>query len=137
MYYGHTCTADSAFIVMGLVDSNTGTTHSGSYAIVDDLSLTPAGINEISNNIALEKAYPNPASNICNIVYSIPSSANVSVSLYDISGRQVQNLLTDTQLPRGRYKIPVDVTGLNSGIYIYRVVVNDEAYSQKLTVAKN
>ncbi len=135
--YG-SCTSDSAEISITLTNLGTGHTSAGSYAIVDDLALgAPAGINEISNDVTLEKAYPNPANDICNIIYSIPSDATVNVSLYDISGRMVQNLLDDTKQARGRYKIPVDVSGLASGIYVYRIMVDGQTYSQKLTVSKN
>jgi len=133
------CTADSATISFALI-SISGYTHAGSYAIIDDLRIgsVPAGVNNISTTeVSLEKAYPNPASTVCNVIYSIPSDANVNVSLYDISGRMVKTLLSDTQQTPGIYKIPVDVSSLSDGIYIYRVVVNGQAYSQKLTVARN
>jgi hypothetical protein len=128
-------TADSCSILIQLTGSPT---HSGAYVIVDDLSIGACvnAVDEISHDVTLEPSYPNPASTICNIIYSIPSEGTVNVNLYDISGRKVMNLLNDTKQTDGRYKIPVDVTNLANGVYIYKVTVNGQSYSQKLTVAK-
>lgn len=132
-----TGTADSMSIIIQLGNSS-GNTHAGSFALVDDLSFGScvAGVQDISKDVTLEAAYPNPASQTSNIIYSIPSDAHVTVDLYDISGRKVMPLLADTYQTVGRYKIPVDVTSLANGIYIYRVTVNGQSYAQKLTVAK-
>lgn len=134
---GSTCTPDSTGITIGLIGTS-GPTHAGSYAIVDELSYTtcPTGVPTIGNTVNLEKAYPNPASTTCNIIYSIPSDATVSINLYDISGRMVKSLLADTKQTPGRYKLPFDVTSLPNGIYIYTVTVNGQVYSQKLTIAR-
>jgi hypothetical protein len=132
--YGYSCISDSASILISLTNPGSST-NAGSFAVIDDLALTfPAGINEISNDVTLEKAYPNPANKVSNIIYSIPADAFVSLSLYDVSGRLVQQLLNDTKQTRGRYKIPVDVNNLPGGIYIYQIMVNGQAYSQKLVV---
>ena len=136
MSYGNACTSDSAFIEFSIIDTATGFTNNGTFAIIDDLQLGPAGIHEISNNVTLEKAYPNPANTQCNIIYSIPSDGLVNIALYDISGRKVKTLLENTQQSNGRYKLPVDVSDLNTGIYIYTITVNGQSYAQKLTVSK-
>lgn len=134
---GGSCTPDSSGITLGLIGTS-GSTHSGSYAIVDELSYTtcPSGVPTIGNSVTLEKAYPNPANTNCNIIYSIPSSGTVSINLYDISGRKVKGLLADTKQTPGRYKVPVDVTSLPNGIYIYTVTVNGQVYSQRLSIAR-
>jgi hypothetical protein len=131
-------TADSAEIVLDLTNTG-GATHAGSYVIVDDLSFgscTPTGIEDINNTVALEPSYPNPASTICNIIYSIPSSSTVHVALYDLSGRMVMNILDNTNQTPGRYKIPVNVHTLANGVYVYTITVDGVPYTQKLVVAK-
>lgn len=132
-----TGTADSASIIFVLTNSS-GNTHTGSYAIIDDLSWGSciSDVPEISKDVTLEAAYPNPANDFCNIVYSIPGTSTVSVSLFDISGRKVMNILNNTNQTSGRYKIPVDVSSLANGIYIYTITVDGVPYSQKLSVLK-
>jgi hypothetical protein len=131
-------TADSLSIQLELANVSSGQPHAGSFILVDDLSFGTCltGIDEIGNDVKIEAAYPNPASTICNIIYSIPTDAKVNINLYDISGRKVATLLDDTEQTPGRYKVPVDVSNLANGIYIYRVTVNGQSYAQKLTVAK-
>jgi len=135
--YVNSCTADSASIAIALTNTG-GFTHSGSVATVDDLSFGSCvnGIAPISNKVTLEKAYPNPASTTCNIIYSIPSNGTVSIDLYDISGRKIKSLLGDTKQTTGRYKLPVDVSNLSNGIYVYTIKVDGQVYAQKLTVAR-
>ena len=133
------CTADSASIFIELTNANFGATNNGSYIIVDDLSFGPcatSGIDAINNGVTLESVYPNPASQLANIVYAIPNSSMVSVSLYDLNGRKVMNILDNTNQTPGRYKIPVDVTKLANGVYAYTITVNGVPYTQKLVVAK-
>ena len=137
-FYDTTCTADSIEILLGL-ENGGGNTHSGTSALIDNLSFgscTPTGVDNINSNVTLESAYPNPANDICNIIYSIPASSTVHVALYDLSGRRVLNILDNTNQTPGRYKIPVDVTKLANGVYAYTITVNGVPYTQKLVVAK-
>jgi hypothetical protein len=137
--YGVNCTADSASIFFDLTNpGGGGVTHSGSYALIDDLTFGPctSGIDEVESDVTLEPSYPNPANEYCNLIYSLPNAATVNVALYDLSGRKVMNILNNTNQTDGRYKIPVDVRGLANGVYIYTITVDGLPYSQKLTVVK-
>lgn len=131
-------TADSCTINIQLTGSPT---HTGAFLLVDDLSIgscipSADGVDEIGHDVKLEPSYPNPASTICNVIFSLPNDGKVNVELYDISGRKVMDLLQNTEMTSGRYKIPVDVSNLASGMYIYRVTVDGQTYSQKLSVAR-
>jgi len=134
-------TMDSAAIYFNL-DNSRGhdTTHNGSLLTIDDLSFgscIATGIDEVNNNnVILEEAYPNPANGICNIIFSLPCSSTVNVSIYDLSGRKVLTPLENATLSDGRYKVPVDVTNLANGIYEYTLTVNGMPITQKLVVAK-
>jgi len=133
------CTADSAAIFIELTNANFGATNNGSYIIVDDLSFGPcatSSIEDIKSGVTLESAYPNPASEFCNIIYSIPGSSTVNVALYDLNGRKVMSILNNTNQTSGRYKIPVDVSKLANGVYAYTITVDGVPYTQKLVVAK-
>lgn len=130
-------TADSMSIQLELANG-VNPTNPGSVLLIDDLSFgsCTAGIDEIGQNVKLEPSYPNPASTICNVIFSIPGYGRVNADLYDMTGRKVMDLLQSTQMSPGQYKIPVDVSGLANGIYIYRITVDGTTYSQKLTVAR-
>ena len=47
-------------------------------------------------------------------------NAEVNISVFDVTGKKVQNLL-NKQLSKGTHLINVDVSGLNSGVYYYRL----------------
>ena len=127
---------DSISITLEL---NTSNGHTGTTALVDDLSFG-ACLNDVpvidQNNVKLESAYPNPSNTVCNIIYTIPTDGIVSADLYDISGRKLETLLNEGKQTSGRYKLSVDVTSLANGIYIYRITVDGQAYTQKFTVAR-
>jgi len=137
--YGGSGTADSGALEFWLF-TKTGDplgVDSNDYYIVDDLaySQNSAGINSINNEIpVLEPCSPNPATNVANIIYSLPATATVTVYLYDILGHEVKTLLDNTKQTPGRYKIPTDVSSFANGIYFYSINVDGKIFTQKLTV---
>jgi hypothetical protein len=73
----------------------------------------------------LEQNYPNPFNPSTTIAYEIERSSHVVLSVYDITGRQVE-ILVDRYQPAGTYRvqwIADGVTGqrLASGVYIARL----------------
>ena len=73
---------------------------------------------------------------LCFLRNFMQGNCHVNLQVFDIAGQSVKVLLTDLEQPTGRYKIPVDVSELNSGIYFYRLNVNGLTYTEKLVVAK-
>lgn len=62
-------------------------------------------------------AKPNPFNNATTLEYSVRSSMQVTITLYDLHGRPIQQLLSEKQ-EAGRYQIDVAGTDLVSGIYL-------------------
>jgi hypothetical protein len=138
-YLTGTCTPDSANIQFSLANSSGQPLDESlsDIAIIDDLSFTASstGIDDVNKTTAnLEPCAPNPASDIANIIYSIPASTSVTVALYDIMGRKIETLLDNTTQSPGRYKIPTDVSNLSTGMYFYSLTANGQTYTQKLAV---
>ncbi|MCB0746858.1 MAG: T9SS type A sorting domain-containing protein [Ignavibacteriae bacterium] len=80
-------------------------------------------LEESVNDFAVEN-YPNPFNPSTTISYSLPSDANVKVVIYDIMGRIIKTLASETQIS-GNHQVVWDGTNLNgarvsSGIYLYR-----------------
>jgi large repetitive protein len=69
----------------------------------------------------LYQNYPNPCNPSTMIRYDIPVESEVSLILYDLLGQQVRKVVDDIQ-KTGRYDVLVDVGGLPSGVFIYRLV---------------
>lgn len=78
---------------------------------------------EVSQN------YPNPSNPNSRINFQVPADANVTLKVYDISGKEVKTLI-ENYLPAGYYTADFDGTNIASGIYFYRL--NAEGYSKTL-----
>ena len=76
-------------------------------------------------SIANFKMYPNPTS-LGYVTLSSKNSAQMSVSLFDLLGKQVFNKTLSSN--------KLDVSGLNSGIYIMKVIQDNTHVTKKLVI---
>jgi len=88
--------------------------------------------------VELDQSYPNPfvVNNSYNaenpvIEFAISERSRVRLDLFTVSGQYLRPIV-DADLDARRYTETVDMSGLSSGIYIYRIVVNGAAKSGKL-----
>ena len=79
--------------------------------------------------------YPNPFNSYTTIKYNIPYSGVVSVKVYDILGREVITLV-NRYLDAGTHSIIFQPNNLASGVYIYRIKVNDYIADKKMVYLK-
>jgi len=68
---------------------------------------------------------PNPFRSHSQISYALPSTANVSLRVYDVTGRTVRTLVSGSQKP-GNYSASWDARDsygkqVPYGVYIYRL----------------
>ena len=68
----------------------------------------------------LKQNYPNPFNSSTNIEFAIPVDGFITLSLYDLTGREIANLINEFKV-KGRYIISFDASNLASGIYYYRM----------------
>src|SRR5690606_25585604 len=91
--------------------------------------------SEIPESFKLHQNYPNPFNPVTNIVYDIKIKSEVKLTIYDISGKQINRLVNQTQQP-GTYKYTFDGSGLPSGIYLYRLQTESFTETKKMTLVK-
>ena len=99
----------------------------------DTVTVNSAGIEEPQANGNLFLAYPNPFRSILTIHYELSGSKIVTLSLYDIAGRQVASI-GDGLRHSGRYDIyfhPADY-GLQAGYYTLIAYIGEEYLTQGL-----
>ncbi len=79
--------------------------------------------------------YPNPFNPVTIIRYELPKSVKVNISVYDILGRRVKELVNEEKEP-GRYEIQFNATNFSSGVYFYRIVTTDFVSTKKMMILK-
>ncbi len=68
----------------------------------------------------MSQNYPNPFNPSTKIDYDLPYDGKVSIILYDISGREVANLVNEVKTA-GYYQVNFNASNLASGMYFYRI----------------
>lgn len=87
-------------------------------------------IDEVGNS-ARVNVYPNPVQQHMNFAIALTEKATVAAYLYDINGRMVKQI-PSVLLEKGEHVLQSDLSGLNRGIYILHVSVNNNLVRYKL-----
>ncbi len=74
----------------------------------------------IPDEFSLKQNYPNPFNPVTRIDFSLPEEGNVSLSVYDNSGKLVSKLLNGA-LGSGYHSVNFNASTLSSGIYFYKL----------------
>jgi len=83
----------------------------------------------------LSQSYPNPSSRDVTIRYQLPRKGNVSLKVYDVSGRLIE-VLTDGVEEAGYHSESLDTKGYASGVYFYRLKAGDKTFTRKMLVVR-
>jgi hypothetical protein len=90
---------------------------------------------EIPNSLSLDQNYPNPFNPVTTISFSLPKSTKTKITIYDITGREVENILSD-YLNAGYHSIVFNAKNLSSGVYFYKIVAGDFVKSKQMVLLK-
>jgi|GEM_PF-1318388 len=71
-------------------------------------------------SLKVEQNYPNPFNPSTTISFSLSDAGNVSVQVFEVTGRLVATLF-DGYLEAGNHKINFNAQKLSSGIYLYKI----------------
>jgi len=97
-----------------------------------------ATVAAIDNNHGSQSActaYPNPFTNKTSIHYNLTSEGEVNLSVYDMQGKEIRTIVNGNQLP-GLYNQTFDGSGLNNGVYMYRLQTSSGVQTGKLILNK-
>jgi hypothetical protein len=120
--------SDSASMIVTIMGANGGGTNlnPASYIVVDDVQFsngTLTGIEAQGGYLYLG-IFHNPQLRSVRVQYQVTNAGQVNVSLYDVEGRLVKNVLTAIQEP-GKYRVDEDLSGIGPGIYLLKVESQD------------
>jgi hypothetical protein len=91
--------------------------------------------NEIPNKFALMQNYPNPFNPVTTIKFNLPNAGNVSLKLYDVLGKEVDNLFKGS-LSAGYYQMNFNASSLSSGVYFYRLETENFSDIKRMVLVK-
>lgn len=91
------------------------------------------GINEI---IGLSiNASPNPATTQLRFDLEIEQSGIYNISIYGVDGKMI-DVVANRNFATGNTQLIYNVEHLNAGLYMYRVVSENQTYTDRFTVVK-
>ena len=94
------------------------------------------GINEIPSIMDNVLIYPNPAASQATMKFYMPAAKNLSVSVYDITGKEVM-VLANNVFNYGENQINISTASLQNGLYFINVKAeNGVSNTFKLSVVK-
>ena len=83
----------------------------------------------------LSQNYPNPFNPTTKIDFQIPVEVMTKLVIFDLSGREVATLVNETLMP-GYYTYDFNASTLASGVYVYRLVSNDNIQTKRMVLIK-
>jgi uncharacterized delta-60 repeat protein len=91
--------------------------------------------SETPTSFSLSQNYPNPFNPVTNIKFDIPNASNVKLTVFDITGREIAELVNQ-QLETGTYNVDFDASHLATGTYFYRIEAGDFKEVKKMLMVK-
>ena len=96
--------------------------------------------NELPQKFALHQNYPNPFNPVTTLRYNLPEDGLVNITIYDIMGRQVRNLISNQQ-SAGYKSVQWNATNnagqqVSAGLYLYTIQAGEFRQTKKMVLLK-
>jgi poly-gamma-glutamate capsule biosynthesis protein CapA/YwtB (metallophosphatase superfamily) len=109
----------------------------------EEISLVDSGLSSVDDRDPLPRsavyfrgATPNPFNATTILRYNLAGSAQVSLEIFDLSGRLVQQLAKNERQRPGWHSVDWDASAQPTGVYFSRLSVDGENYSRKIVLMK-
>lgn len=102
------------------------------------LTVNDAVSNEaelMPNRVSLHQNFPNPFNPTTNIQFELSESSEVTLQVFDITGRRVATLVNGKQ-PAGQQTVQFDASALASGVYIYKLTTPNQTINRQMVLIK-
>ncbi|MHB2156078.1 T9SS type A sorting domain-containing protein [Calditrichota bacterium GD2] len=113
--------------------------HEWTHTWIGDTTHTATAIEEdggsVANSFSLKQNYPNPFNPLTTIEYSIPKTADVQLTVYNILGQKVAELV-DQKQNAGSYRVTLNGHNLPSGVYFYKLKAGSFEQVRKMLLVK-
>ncbi len=96
--------------------------------------------SQLPDRISLFQNYPNPFNPVTKIEFSIPPAERkdlqyVKLKIYNVSGQEIETLISENLGP-GTYTANWDASSYPSGVYFYRLSVDDISITKAMILQK-
>lgn len=81
------------------------------------------------------KIFPNPTDEFAFIEISLEQAASVTLELIDINGNVIETV-ENSYLTQGKHSYDINGNKLASGVYIFRLTIDDNIYSKRMLLRK-
>lgn len=108
---------------------------SGVYSANQSLVGVESETSNIPTSYTLNQNYPNPFNPSTKINFTLPSPNNVKITVYDITGKKVGEILNE-ELAAGSHTVNFNATNLASGAYIYQIRAGNFVEAKKMVLLK-
>ena len=87
-------------------------------------------------NMKLYPAYPNPFNPIVKIPFEINQESDVELSIFDVQGKKVKELMPPQKMNPGKYTIEWNASPYPSGMYFYTIHAGTLVETNKMILIK-
>lgn len=91
--------------------------------------------HSVADKFELKQNYPNPFNPSTNISFNLPKNSFVSLKVFDIMGREVAKLVSQS-MNAGNYSVEFDGSKLSSGVYFYKLESDNFSEVKKMSLIK-
>ena len=89
-----------------------------------------SSLYDVPKAFTLSQNYPNPFNPTTTIEFTIPDDAFVTLKVYNMLGQEVATLAEREEFSAGENSVELDGAKLATGVYYYRIVVNDGQFQE-------
>ena len=107
------------------------------YSVVLFEEVEPLAISTpaIPGDYNLHSVYPNPFNPVTTIAYEVPNTSQVTIKIYDISGREAAQLV-NSEIAQGYHTVDWNATNHASGAYFVKMVAGSFVQTRKMILLK-
>ncbi|MBD3232208.1 MAG: T9SS type A sorting domain-containing protein [candidate division Zixibacteria bacterium] len=92
-------------------------------------------VSDTPGHTSLLQAYPNPFNATTTINYRLPEASFVKLDVFNLLGQEV-TILEDGYKKAGHHTVSWDASTQSSGVYFYKLEVNGEVVTKRMTLVK-
>lgn len=96
--------------------------------------LAPASMGSTTST-SLAQNYPNPFNTETRITFNLNQASKMSLILYNTLGEQIE-ILADGWFEEGKHEVRVGSGNLPSGMYIYRLITENETLTRNMQIKR-